>query len=172
MKVIFLDFDGVLNHLDHFRAMSGKRQSEADGLDVECIKRLNRLIEATGAKVCVSSTWRLGKSLCGLRDILTARGFTGKVVGKTPELRGSSPAGTPQERGDEIQRWIDDWSRPSRSVDSFVILDDDSDMAHLKHRLVQTSFHDGGLLDLHVDKAIDMLKREGSEGSEGSEGNG
>jgi hypothetical protein len=157
MKVIFLDFDGVLNHLDHFRATSGKRSSEAEGLDIECVKRLNRIIEATGAKVCVSSTWRLGKTLCGLRDILNDRGFVGKVVGKTPELRGVSPAGTPQERGDEIQRWINDWTRPTRGVDSFVILDDDSDMAHLKHLLVQTSFHDGGLLDCHVERAIRIL---------------
>jgi hypothetical protein len=61
-----------------------------------------------------------------------------------------------EARGQEIQAWLDGAPRYGIEVESFVILDDDSDMVHLADRLVKTSF-ETGLLDEHVDRAIAML---------------
>ena len=57
--------------------------------------------------------------------------------------------------GDEIASWLH--GRPE--VESFVVLDDDSDMTAVQDRHVKTSF-DGGLLDEHVERAIQMLGSE------------
>jgi len=150
VKVIFLDVDGVLNSLEHFRDTSGKRKCEADQIDRACVARLNSLTQRTGASIVVSSCWRIGKSLRQLRELFKTVGIQARVVGKTPHTNKIS-----RPRGDEIQSWID--SR-KYAPDSFVILDDDSDMAHLKCRLVQTSFEHGGLLDEHIERAVVMLQ--------------
>ena len=51
----------------------------------------------------------------------------------------------------EIQSWIDD-----HEVESFVILDDSSDMAHLMPKLVHTSM-ETGLTEDHVEQALSLL---------------
>jgi hypothetical protein len=56
------------------------------------------------------------------------------------------------ERGHEIQAWL---SR-HREVTEFAIVDDNSDMAHLRDRLVLTSWATG-MLDEHADRLVAML---------------
>lgn len=48
--------------------------------------------------------------------------FNKMVIGRTPRLR--------KDRGDEIQKWIDDNPDIMNYVTEYVILDDDSDMTH------------------------------------------
>lgn len=116
-----------------------------ENVDERAVARVQKIIDATGAKVVISSTWRLLNSLSKLQQLLKAHGLSGEVIGVTPR-------GDRGERGDEIQTWMD----KNGPIESFVILDDDSDMAHLMDKLVQTSF-DTGLLDEHVEAAIKML---------------
>ena len=148
MKIIFQDFDGVLN--SHKWIGANQHLFKAQQLfmhtdvDPEAVARLQRIVDATGAKVVVSSTWRLFNSLASLRATLAKAGFDGEVIGKTPQLGGP--------RGLEIQEWLNN----NGPIESFVILDDDSDMVHLKNKLVQTSFDDG-LQDEHVEAAIKLL---------------
>jgi len=158
MKVVFLDFDGVLNSTDFMVANQEKRQNgsflnrDEDEIDPAAVARLNRILEATGAVVCISSTWRILHKIGELNGFLKRRGFTGKLVGMTPRLHGQA------RRGHEIQEWID-WQGQGYArdpVESFVILDDDSDMEHLVDRLVQTDGSEG-LQDRHVDRAIAMF---------------
>ena len=58
------------------------------------------------------------------------------------------------QRGTEIQAWLDAWR--GEPVESFVILDDEGDMAHLLPRLVQTGWSTG-LLHEHVQVARRLL---------------
>lgn len=147
MKIIFLDIDGVLNHRQFL--IEAER---VDAVSDECIARLNRIIEATGAKCVLSSTWRVMFPLEEiLNDFLIPGGFKGEIVGKTPPAKFSY-----RPRGNEIQEWLDDHPE----VTKFVILDDEEDMLHLENRLIRTSFEDGGLLDEHVEEAISMLKED------------
>lgn len=167
IKLIFLDFDGVLNSHDWQRLQYQKYgsflQRSMDELDPRAVARLNKIIEATGAKIVVSSTWRILHTRTELIGFLTAAGFKGEIIGMTPRLSRSPYKVTDRAvcRGDEIQQWLD-WEKErcvrdnSEPVESFVILDDDSDMDFLYHKLVQTHF-DTGLQDKHVIKAIEML---------------
>jgi hypothetical protein len=154
MRLIFLDFDGVLNSPEHFRAISGKRPGhEWDSLDPAAVRRLNRIIDATGASVVISSSWRHGRSVEQLAKTLEGAGFLGRVIAKTPDFMGRS------QRGDEIAAWLNAAIGIGRlRIDGFVVLDDDDDMDAVRDRFIKTSFHHGGLLDEHVERAIAMLR--------------
>jgi hypothetical protein len=151
MRLVFLDFDGVLNSAEY---MLSDRPTERErggvmGLDPLAVARLNRLIKVTSAEVVVTSVVRHRKRRTELCDILKARGFVGTVRGMTPWHGGD------HVRGLEIQAWLDEWTHALGPIE-FVILDDDSDMNHLLPRLVKTSFATG-LTDSDVDQAILML---------------
>ena len=61
------------------------------------------------------------------------------------------------ERGIEIQRWLNE---TKYEIESFVILDDDSDMLHLSEKLVKTK-GTRGLTEKEAKEAIDMLNKGG-----------
>jgi len=157
MKVIFLDIDGVLN--SHESYVRHCKETFHDNPDPEHIKHLNRIVEKTGAKVVISSTWRLGIHSLGIWRLLDAFGFKGEVIGQTPRRAGSI-------RGVEIGDWIDKHNKGEDlfmqvdkevdPVESFVILDDDSDMGELLPFLVQPKI-DNGLTSEDADRAIEIL---------------
>ena len=56
MKVIFLDIDGVLC----IHAPDGNWGAEGDDvLSADCCRRLKEILDATGCKLVLSSSWRL-----------------------------------------------------------------------------------------------------------------
>lgn len=141
MRVIFLDFDGVLNSIQsrhYHRHLSGPPTTLLFR-DIWCpIATSNlRLIaeKLPDVHFIISSSWRHGRTLDKLRDILEPFGVPRvRVDGTTPY---SSPKGN--ERGHQIQEWLT--SHPE--VTEFVIIDDDSDMVHLRDRLVHTTWLHG-----------------------------
>ncbi len=62
MRVIFLDFDGVMDtaYYDMMLVKSGMPECDKYGpiFDPECINNLRTIIEKTGADIVVSSTWK------------------------------------------------------------------------------------------------------------------
>lgn len=151
-KIIFLDIDGVLNH-------AGCTESiyEHDPL---CVAQLNRITDVTGAKIVISSTWRLGKKSEWIKERL---GITGLVIGITPYLCKKNEKGWEDhlERGKEIQAWLDQYNQDLKQeckVTEFVIIDDDRDMCELIDRLVQTDYMEGGLTKEIADRVIERLK--------------
>lgn len=155
MKIIFLDIDGVLNSRQWMLECDGEFDQPINQIDPKAVVRLNRITDATGAKIVVSSTWRLGflmkcaDPVLSLKGCLRTYGITGEVIDMTP----SKPNCIRNQRGKEIQAWLDDnYSR----VDKFIIIDDDSDMGKLKSKHFKTLFEDG-LTDAIADKIIKVL---------------
>jgi HAD domain in Swiss Army Knife RNA repair proteins len=153
-KIIFLDFDGVLNSARYnaghsFEANFSDPPLElewwADGLDPAAVALVDSLARRTGAKVVISSAWRGGLSLGALRRILELRGFTGEVIGVTPQLSGSP-------RCEQIRTWL---LAHGQQVANFVILDDDGE-ADVGGRFVQTD-SDLGLTEADVERAAALL---------------
>lgn len=123
MKVIFLDFDGVLNVIP-------QGHDDFGGIfHPGFVENLGRIIDETGAKLVISSTWR-HMGIERLHRMWKQRQYPGEIIGITPDLRW----GTPEERlepgesnyvrGDEIQAILD--QKPE--ITNYVILDDDDDM--------------------------------------------
>jgi HAD domain in Swiss Army Knife RNA repair proteins len=134
-RVIFLDIDGVLAPI--------RRWDRYGDLDPACIEVLNEIVVGTGADVVVSSTWRHGKTVAELQEMLAAEGFKGRVLDKTPgDLNGAS-------RTDEIVAWL-----AANPVRGYVVIDDHAVQVHA--RLVRT--HPGrGLQADDAPRAIAIL---------------
>lgn len=187
MKVIFLDFDGVLNHEMWYRRRFNEMDMEKETsrhpyyeFDPLCIEQLNRIINATDAKVVVSSTWRHGKSPQQLHELLEKVGFKGEVISKTPDFhaRGNTIDGDPiaynVPRGCEIDWWLDNegkyqrinWSPQKQMeylekslVKNYIILDDDSDMLYnQREHFIKTNSYSGLTKEL-ADKCIEILNK-------------
>lgn len=154
-RILFLDFDGVLNSdewVARRRAEGGPCTVLSNAIDADAVARLQEIVEATQAKVVISSSWRELFSVAELVDILGRHGFRGQVVGKTPRLDALVPGTV---RGHEIAAWLDcqtEWPA------GFCILDDHSDMAHLLPWLVQTDPL-VGLVRQDVARAVEVLQR-------------
>ena len=163
MKVIFLDIDGVLNSEESMREL-GMGNFWSDNPHPMHIRWLNKIIEETGAVVVISSTWRHGMSSTNMWRLLHLLGFRGTVIDNTPRLNSAF-------RGTEIKAWlnihIDKFIKYGNSdslashnckeqVESFVILDDDSDMLDLTSHLVLVDSLKG-LTEEDANKAIEIL---------------
>lgn len=158
MKIIFLDIDGVLNSTKSMSLSEDKKW--ADEPNPENIKWLNYIIEKTGAKIVISSTWRIGNRSHLFDRYFHALGIKGEVIDVTPRLD--------SYRGTEIKCWLlehkskinkyknDNWFSNKEKIESFVILDDDSDMEDLKKYLVLID-NNFGLTKEDADKAIGVL---------------
>lgn len=178
MKVVFLDVDGVLNSTAHLLSLKemAPATSEEEGtifkvspylvrgypkdvllhdirsVDSKAVALLNNLLERSGAKVVISSSWRHLLPLPAMQGILEHHGFKGEPLGMTP-LQVTPPPGCPEAlRGHEIQAWLTEHPE----IDRFVILDDDTDMVHLEDRLVRTEFA-VGLTAEDVERALVLL---------------
>ena len=152
MKVIFLDFDGVIT-------IPPKWYLKADK-----IKYIKQIVDATGAKIVVSSSWR-HKTVQETIDTMIGRPkrcprnrmfnwFIDNLYDVTPWFCDDKYNGT--GRGGEIQTWLD--AHPE--VDNYVIIDDDGDMLdeQLFH-FVETNFEDG-ITELETNWAIKILNRK------------
>ena len=158
MKVIFLDIDGVLNSEEYY-------ESFPDGefippIDPVCVERLKRIVDRTGAKLILSSSWRGGwekkredtwEYTLFLVDALAEFGL--EIEDKTIYLDGDA-------REAEVRHWL--MHAPER-IDGYVILDDydyNWKKKGLDRRWVRTDFEEGGLLDSDVDRAVRLLEKK------------
>lgn len=140
MRVLFLDFDGVLNSVGSF--IYNNRQNLLGLTDVPThqsfcpIASSNLqfiLEELPDVQVVVSSTFRKYKTIEALKKIFE----TNHIL--PDRMIGATPVDPSRYRGNDIRAYLD--GHPE--VTSFVILDDDSDMAPFLDRLVQTNSRDG-----------------------------
>lgn len=156
MKIIFLDVDGVLNYLEEWSRQPDKGTYV---LAPECVERLIALVNATGASIVLSSTWRQHQDHV---DYL-------KEQGALPNLHEDWRTGW-TKRGSNFRGWdIQEWLERHPEVTDYVILDDNSDMLDSQlPNFVQTSFEGKGFDIEHLTQAIVILTRRGDGPVEGS----
>ncbi len=118
MKVIFLDFDGVMDtaYNDHIRSKECLPISDEYGIlfDPACVRNLKQIIDATGADIVVSSSWKYLMSYQEFLKMWEDRGLPGFVTDVTP-----NPVNR-RNRGDEIDAWIEE----CRTDCQYIIIDD------------------------------------------------
>lgn len=159
MKIIFLDCDGVLNSFNPANPTQWKELQILYSNDIERITHpifkqhmdpLNRIIQETGAKLVITSTWRRHfRGIKALQIHLDKHGLKGKIIGHTPHLINGI-------RGEEINLWLR--SMPTITEKQYIILDDDSDfLPEQSSRFIKTKT-DTGLTEELADQAISLLK--------------
>ena len=157
MKIIFLDFDGVMDtsYYDHILSKEGKPGNDQYGaiFDPYCIRNLKRIIEETEADIVVSSSW---KYMMGYQDFLNMwkdRGLPGFITDVTP-----NPVDR-RKRGDEIDAWIEE----CKTECQYVIIDDLEANNFNEHQiprlLIVNPFF--GLDEETAERAIQILNAEG-----------
>ena len=150
MKVVFLDIDGVLNSPAWVKDLG--RDRGLGHLEPDACARVQRLCDQTGAKLVISSTWRLIHKRAAIGDMFRARGLTTTILGMTAALH--------TKRGHEIQAWLD--ASPGvaglGTIDGVVILDDDLEMEHLAPWHVRTDV-ERGFTDEDLRQAAEVLSR-------------
>lgn len=156
MKVIFVDIDGVLNYSGG-KSVTPERMHFVED---EKLILLKQIVDATGAYLVLSSSWRYGwrevdfgrttsvfaHNYFRLRDKFHEFGMA--FFSKTPILAGFT-------REMEIRYWLSNYE--DEQMDAYVILDDDEfEFQNLKDHLIQTQSNEG-LLESHVIRAINIL---------------
>ena len=145
MRVVFLDFDGVLNTPAdtevYFRRYGTSLHPSL--LKSDLVSLLNRLTRETGAVIVVSSSWRLPHPFRRVMHAMRRAGVSAPVIDRTPEL---------SERGREVMAWV----ASQRVPVSYVILDDNPVRGHGR-RFVQTDA-DRGLTAEDVARATALLE--------------
>ena len=142
MKIIFLDVDGVITTPPKWL------------ISIDKIRLLKRIVDETGAKIVLSSSWRcdtVSETISRLQRGIDIENeymtwLTNSIYDVTP---------IKNTRGEEIKDWLDSHD----NIENYVIIDDDSDMLdeQLFH-FVQTNFEDG-ITDTIAVRAIKVLNR-------------
>lgn len=118
VKIIFLDFDGVMDtsYYDLILHKNGLSGNDSFGVvfDPNCVRNLKEIIDRTGADIVVSSSWKHFMTYKDFLDMWEYRGLPGFVtdVTPTPPIR--------RNRGDEIDAWLEDCREECR----YAIIDD------------------------------------------------
>lgn len=156
MKVIFLDIDGVLNSNDWYVKTRGIGKQDEGDMDPNAINLINQIIEKTGAKIIISSSWRTDFENC-CRHLYEKGLMANAIVGSTPNFVYSCQSNEIREslcRGNEIQYTI--WSE---DISYYVILDDDCDMLYCqKDNFIHVNFMHG-ITEENVEQAIKILNK-------------
>ena len=152
MKVIFLDIDGVLNC-----STSKSHCFGCLGIDDDKVKRLNTIVQKTGARIFLVSDWKDGwykePYMKGEQDIFAT--YLDKKLKKQGLCICDKIGGSPDERGKAINDFL-----KGKCIESFVILDDiefDYRRENLDYNFIQTD-SEYGLTDDDVLNAIRILK--------------
>ena len=155
MKIIFTDIDGVLNE----DTTPTRTKSRMIFIDEEKLLRLKRIVDVTGAKIVLSSTWRYDRDDPKHNgDFLELREAFHNVGLDFYDFTPVDAIGI--RRGMEIRAWL---GLHRGEVGKFIILDDelfDFDERGLLPRLIKTDFAYGGLTEELTQEAIDLLMGE------------
>lgn len=171
ISILFLDIDGVLNSHETQviygtvafpdpETFKAGYVVDSRATDKIAAKLINKLCDATGAFIVLSSSWRVGASMDVILVMLETLGINpDRVIGKTDEFYHKEHC-----RGNQIQRFKDSIStkegreyllkhgmlrkdvvfEDNMVIQSYAIVDDDDDMLpSQKANFVQTTFTDG-----------------------------
>ena len=142
-NIVLLDFDGVLTSEPFTRQCIFEHRREnwygLDWFDPKCVEHLRKIVDATGAKIVVSSSWRdLGMDK--LRKVWAENNMPGELIDTTPIWV--------LTKVEAIKQWLKD--HPCRR---FAVLDDSElDVPNLVKTNPRT-----GLTEEDAEKIIKIL---------------
>jgi uncharacterized protein (DUF1499 family) len=149
-KVLFVDFDGVLNNSLMWNLYGAfGMDSQSDYLSPKLVSKLNTIVETTNCGIVISSAWRNEYSLDDLKKFLINNNFKypNNIIGVTPKtLLG--------HRGNEIAEWL----KSNGELLVYAIVDDVQFNIEEMHpgKFVRTN-SDYGLTHNDVEKIINIL---------------
>ena len=134
MKVIFLDFNGIVDTYD-----------EMDEINLGNLERIKKLCELCNASVVYSSSNRYSRFGKELISKMMELGLD--IIGVTPKL---------DSREEEISKYLEEHPE----IDNYCVLDDDYDMKSFGNRMIKLPSQmtgSMGFTEEYYDKAIKVL---------------
>ena len=162
MKIIFPDFDGLLN-TEHYQGLlryQGEPWQDEHGafFDPNAVKQLRRIIDATDADIVIESSWKyLG--LDAMKELWKVRNLPGRVIDITPSsvsdeyLLKNLDTTMLHCKGMEIASWLSEQAEDIRYAiidDEYVILD-----SQLPHFILTNPYE--GITEEQTNRAISIL---------------
>ena len=148
IKVIFLDWDGIQNRISDKPSRSTQPRVDEDGnlvhAEPELVGRLNRIVDETGCRLVLSSSWRHDPMW---RAHMRAQGVTHEFLDRTPLRTKNGKC-----RGDNVREWLS--AHPE--VEDYAILDDTSDFLPEQASHLYRCRSDEGLTEVI---ALDIIER-------------
>lgn len=153
MKIIFLDIDGVLN----YAGCKARSPSGCIGIEDKPLKLLKRIVDETGAKIVLTSTWKTDWFITDYIEDLPKDGqylinrFSSQRLGILDKTHEECWA----NRGQGVLDYLN-----NSCCESFVIIDDelfDYVSLSLDKHLIKTEYFGEGLTECHVERAIQLL---------------
>lgn len=152
-KYLFLDFDGVLNTANYAKRL------KRDGIDLydefgpmfdpKTITNLKRIVDETGCKIVLSSTWR-NEGFMRMQALWKDRNLPGELMAMTPILlsntyrdaRNGDFFSVPERNAKALE--INAWLVQTRKQCAYAILDDENVFFQSQQEhLIQTDDQDG-----------------------------
>ena len=122
MKILFLDFDGVICLSTEWGSRFKKKEgidSLFDRFNDKTIKVLNHIIEETDCQIVVSSDWRFHAPLEQMQELFKLRGIKKVPIDYTPDFSSTL------EKAAESRSWeILDWVKSHPDITHWVAVDD------------------------------------------------
>ena len=166
-RYLFLDFDGVLNTGKYARQMKREGIDPFDEFgamfDPEAIANLKHIVELTGCKIVLSTTWR-NEGIMRMRELWKQRGLPGEIFSMTPILLSTSfqdamngeMMGMPLREAKALE--INAWLYQNASQDyRYVILDDEDYFFPKQQEHLVLTDEKEGLTDRKAQNAIWIL---------------
>lgn len=164
MRVLFLDFDGVTVPHAFLRGLFAaarefNHEVNTNLMDPYKIHLLNQLKDVPDLHLVISSTWRKHSNMPG------AFLDQGVEIPLHPDWKTTCdfPAREPGKPQVPLRGWqIEEWRNRHPEIESYAIVDDDSDMlpSQMRH-FVHTSL-EAGLMPSHVEELRRILMRRRS----------
>lgn len=135
MKVIFLDFNGIVDTYE-----------DLDVVNMDNLNRLKKLCEITGSRIVYTSSNRFSKFGRELLSEMISKGLD--IIDVTPKIE--------NKREEEIKMYLS----CNAEIDNYCILDDDFDMPSMKDHLVKLPVQAPGSLGFteeYYEKALKIL---------------
>lgn len=149
MKILFLDYDGVVNTPMWNDSGTHCGYGIREVNNFQAVQWVSELCQKYDLKIVVTSTWRFDPNYKqalingGLREGI-------EIVGRTKNL---STPGKRTIRGEEIKEWLDS----HKDVEKYIIIDDDRDFLKEQLPFHIRTFSDVGFTHREFDKACKIL---------------
>ena len=154
MRYLFLDIDGVLNHDAWYTKLRNMPAGQRPVFpvccfDPLCVGRVNDILDLTGARLVLSSSWRTDKLLVNtFRNIGLPKDYD-CIPFLAPDI---------YVRGDEIEKYLDERG-DDPDTDNYCIIDDSHEFLPEQEEHVALTDPKTGLTPAVMRKAVEILMK-------------